>query len=87
MSIEPATLPKLSLSYPLMPPQSLGNRVHEAYTLDNIYLTKILYLQVLGICVVGNSGPRVERVREEDFPFGTLILDEDDERTLKGHLG
>lgn len=30
-----------------------------------------------------DSDPRIEQVREEDFPFGTLVLDEEDERTLK----
>jgi len=32
---------------------------------------------------VDDSDPRIEQVREEDFPFGTLTLDEEDERKLK----
>jgi len=30
--------------------------------------------------VVDDSDPRIEQVREEDFPFGTLVLDEEDEK-------
>ena len=82
----PVTPPDLSLNYyesPPTPPQSLEDQIHEAYALDNIHLAKILYLKLQGVHVVDDSDPRIEQVREEDFPFGTLILDEEDERTLK----
>jgi hypothetical protein len=85
-TLEPATPPELSLDYydsPPTPPQSLEDQIHEAYALDNIHLAKILYLKLQGIHVVDDSDPRIEQVQEEDFPFGRLILDEDDERTLK----
>ena len=85
-TLGPATPPELSLDYyesPPTPPQSLEDQIHEAYALDNIHLAKILYLKLQGVHVVDDSDPRIEQVREEDFPFGTLILDEEDERKLK----
>lgn len=85
-TLEPATPPELSLDYyesPPTPPQSLEDQIHEAYSLDDIHLAKILYLKLQGIQVVDDSDPRIEQVREEDFPFGRLVLDEDDERTWK----
>lgn len=85
-TLEPATPPELLLDYyesPPTPPQSLEDQIHEAYALDNIHLAKILYLKLQGIHVADDSDPRIEQVREEDFPFGRLILDEDDERLLK----
>ena len=85
-TLEPVTPPEFSLDYydsPPTPPQSLEDQIHEAYALDNIHLAKILYLKLQGIYVVDDSDPRIEQVREEDFPFGTLALDEEDERSLK----
>ena len=70
--VSPPTLPRL-----------LEDQIHKAYALNNIHLTKILYLRLQGVHIVDNSNPRIKQVREEDFPFGTLILDEEDERTLK----
>ena len=85
-TLGPATPPESSLDYyesPPTPPQSLQDQIHEAYALDNIHLAKVLYLKLQGVHVVDDSDPRIEQVREEDFPFGTLILDEEDERKLK----
>lgn len=85
-TLEPLTPPELSLDYyesPPTPPQCLKDQIHEAYALDNIHLAKILYLKLQGIHVVDDSDPRIEQVREEDFPFGSLVLDEEDERSLK----
>ena len=85
-TIELLTPPELSPDYydsPPSPPQSLEDQIHEAYALDNIRLAKILYLKLQGIHLVDDSDPRIEQVREEDFPFGRLILDEEDERVLK----
>ena len=85
-TLGPATPPELSLDYyesPPTPPQSLEDQIHEAYALDNIHLAKVLYLKLQGVHVVDDSDPRIEQVREEDFPFGTLTLDEEDERKLK----
>jgi len=84
-TLGPATPPELSLDYyesPPTPPQSLEDQIHEAYALDNIHLAKVLYLKLQGVHVVDDSDPRIEQVREEDFPFGTLTLDEEDERKL-----
>lgn len=84
--LEPITPPELSLDYyesPPTPPQCLEDQIHEAYALDNIHLAKILYLKLQGVHVVDDSDPRIQQVREEDFPFETLTLDEEDERTLK----
>ena len=80
------TPPDLTLDYyesPPTPPQSVEDQIHEAYALDNIRLAKILYLKLQGVHVVDDSDPRIEQVREEDFPFGKLVLDEEDERSLK----
>ena len=85
-TLEPLTPPELSLDYydsPPSPPQSLEDQIHEAYALDNIRLAKILYLKLQGIHLVDDSDPRIEQVREEDFPFGRLVLDEEDEKSLK----
>jgi len=85
-TLEPVTPPEISLDYyesPPTPPQSLEDQIHEAYALDNIHLAKILYLKLQGVHVADDSDPRIEQVREEDFPFGSLILDEEDERSLK----
>ena len=85
-TLEPVLPPGFSLDYyesPPTPPQSLEDQIHEAYALDNIRLAKILYLKLQGVYVVDDSDPRIEQVREEDFPFGTLVLDEEDENTLK----
>lgn len=85
-TLGPLTPPEFSLDYyesPPTPPHSLQDQIHEAYALDNIHLAKILYLKLQGVHVVDNSDPRIEQVREEDFPFGRLVLDEEDERTLK----
>ena len=85
-TLGPVTPPELSLDYyesPPTPPQSLEDQIHEAYALDNIHLAKILYLKLQGVHVDDDSDPRIEQVREEDFPFGTLTLDEEDESTLK----
>lgn len=85
-TLEPLTPPEFSLDYydsPPSPPQSLEDQIHEAYALDNIHLAKILYLKLQGIHVADDSDPRIEQVQEEDFPFGKLVLDEEDERSLK----
>ena len=85
-ALEPATPPELSLDYyesPPTPPQSLEDQIHKAYALDNIHLAKILYLKLQGIYVADDFDPRIEQVREEDFPFGKLILEDEDERSLK----
>ena len=85
-TLGPTTPPELSLDYyesPPTPPQSLEDQIHEAYALDNIHLAKILYLKLQGIHVVNDSDPRIEQVREEDFPFGRLVLDDEDERTFQ----
>ncbi|KAF9786740.1 hypothetical protein BJ322DRAFT_1019351 [Thelephora terrestris] len=85
-TLEILTPPEFSLDYydsPPSPPQSLEDQIHEAYALDNIHLAKILYLKLQGVQVVDDSDPRIEQVQEEDFPFGKLILDEEDERSLK----
>lgn len=85
-TLEPVTPPELSLDYyesPPSPPQSLEDRIHEAYALDNIHLAKILYLKLQGIHVADDFDPRIEQVREEDFPFGKLTLGDEDESSLK----
>ena len=61
----------------------MEDQIHEAYALDNIRLAKILCLKLQGVHVVDDSDPRIEQVREEDFPFGKLVLDEEDEGALK----
>jgi hypothetical protein len=68
---------------PPTPPQSLEDQIQEAYALDNIHLAKILYLKLKGIEVLDDSDPRINQVRDEDFPFSRLNLDEEDERNLK----
>lgn len=60
-----------------LPPRSLKDQVQEAYAAENMHLARVLHLKLHGIEVTSDDDPRIAQVRDEDFDFGHLELDED----------